>query len=429
MNIKNLYSHTTATMKTSMIREMLASTKGVPGMISFAGGFPSPETFPILTLADIFKEVITETGTDTLQYGASEGDNELKDTIIKWESHIFPSSGGVATKQTVEATSDSKASDDITSLNLTRDELLICNGATNGIYYFTRSLIEPGDIILCEGPTFLGSVVAFEAAGAKVIPIEMDIDGIIIDQLSEKIKELRAQNKTIKFLYTIPDFQNPTGITMSLSRRHELIKLMQAEDILILEDDPYRELRYAGVRVPSLFELARNEYHDNQLVTVIKSFSKILGPGLRIALAMGHEDIIKPMCSWLQKVIVNPEGVTQKVVARYIQRGYLQDHLKAIAGYYTPFNSAIIEALGMYMPPSVTFTRPQGGIFVWLSTDSPLNFDALFPEIVSKKVAYIPGSKFYPEGFEKYNCLRLNFSYPTIEQIYEGVKILGKVIS
>jgi len=401
MNIKDLYSHLTATMKTSMVREMLASTKGVPGMISFAGGFPSPETFPVTILAELFKEVITETGPDTLQYGASEGDNELKDTLIKHE--------------TAQNT-------------LTRDELLICAGATNGIYYFTRSLIEKGDVIICEGPTFLGSVVAFEATGAEVIPVDMDIDGIIIDQLSDTIKKLKAQKKTIKFLYTIPDFQNPTGVTMSLQRRHELIKLMQAEDILILEDDPYRELRYAGERVPSLFELARNEYKDTQLVTVIKSFSKILGPGLRIAYAMGHPDIIKPMCSWLQKVIVNPEGVTQKVVARFIERGYLKTHLQYIAQYYTPFQTAIIDALEKNMPPSVTFTRPQGGIFVWLSTPAHLNFDNLFAEIVAKKVAYIPGSKFYPEGFEKYNCLRLNFSYPTIEQIYAGVEVLGKVM-
>jgi len=415
-----------------MIREMLASTKGVPGMISFAGGFPSPETFPVNILADLFKEVITETGPDTLQYGASEGDNELKDAIIKWDTatQIFPSSrrdehSPSILQQTGWSTSSTTQ---ITPYALTRDELLICTGATNGIYYFTRALIEPGDVILCEGPTFLGSVVAFEANGAEVIPIDMDRDGIILDQLSDTIKNLRSQKKTIKFLYTIPDFQNPTGITMSIDRRYELIKLMQAEEILILEDDPYKELRYTGERLPSLFEIARSVYNDAQLVTLIKSFSKILGPGLRIAVAMGHPDIIKPMSSWLQKVIVNPEGVTQKVVARFIQKGYLIKHLAFIAQYYTPYNNAITAALEKYMPPSVSFTRPQGGIFVWVSTDSPLNFDALFPEIVAKKVAYIPGSKFYPEGFEKYNCLRLNFSYPTIEQIERGVEVLGKCI-
>jgi len=386
-----------------MIREMLASTKGVVGMISFAGGFPSPETFPVNVLTDLFTEVIRETGTDTLQYGASEGDAELKDTLIKRETEQNP------------------------HISLNRDEMLICSGATNGIYYFTRALIEPGDVILCEGPTFLGSVVAFEATGAEVIPIDMDIDGILIDALSDKIKELKAQKKTIKFLYTIPDFQNPTGITMSLARRHQLIKLMQAEEILILEDDPYRELRYVGERIPSLFELARGEYKDTQLVTVIKSFSKILGPGLRIAFAMGHADIIKPMCSWLQKVIVNPEGVTQKVVARYIQRGYLNEHLKFIAEYYSPYHRAIINALEKHMPPTVSFTRPQGGIFIWLQTTNDFDFDKLFPSIVAQKVAYIPGSKFYPEGFEKYNCLRLNFSYPTIEQIYTGVEVLGGI--
>jgi len=404
MDIKGLYSSSTATMKTSMIREMLAQTKGVAGMISFAGGFPSPATFPADVLAVLFKEVTLETGTDSLQYGASEGDSDLKDAIIDWEH------------------TNNK-------ISLKPEELLVCNGATNGIYYFTRALVNPGDVILCEGPTFLGSVVTFEAAGAEVVAIDMDSEGIIIDKLVQKIKTLKAQKKSIKFLYTIPDFQNPTGITMSLQRRHELIKLMQAEEILILEDDPYRELRFTGTRIASLFELARTEYKDTKLVTVIKSFSKILGPGLRIAIAFGNEDLIKPMCSWLQKIIVNPEGVTQKVVARYIQKGYLQGHLKDIANYYRPYLTAILDALQKYMPPEVSFTAPEGGIFIWLSTpQNDLNFDTIFSEVVAQKVCYIPGSKFYPENQEKYNCLRLNFSYPSIEQIWAGVETLASVI-
>lgn len=399
MDIKKLYSKSTATMKTSMIREMLAQTKGVKGMISFAGGFPSPETFPVKILGELFNEVIEESGTDTLQYGASEGDNELKEALIEWEN-----------------------------MGLNKDELLICNGATNGIYYYTRTLINEGDVILCEGPTFLGSVVSFEAAGAEVVAVNMDNEGIILEQLSAKINELKSQNKNIKFLYTIPDFQNPTGITMSLQRRHDLIKLMQKENILILEDDPYRELRYTGERIKSLFEISRLEYNDNQLVTVIKSFSKILGPGLRMACAFGNEEIIKPMCSWLQKIIVSPDGVTQRAVAKYIKNGYLEKHINDICEYYKPYHQAIIDAMEKYMPAEVSYTKPEGGIFVWLSTEKDINFDELFKEVVAEKVCYIPGSKFYPEGFEKYNCLRLNFSYPTIEQIYQGVETLANII-
>ena len=401
MDVRNLYSRSTTTMKTSLIREMLAQTKGVQGMISFAGGFPSPETFPIEVLAKLSREVIEETGPDTLQYGASEGDVELKEAIINFEGD---------------------------GLNLKKEELLIVNGATNGIYYFTRAFINQGDVILCEGPTFLGSVVSFEAAGAEVIAIEMDKDGILIEKLSEKICELKAQKKPIKFLYTIPDFQNPTGITMSLERRHALIQLMQKENILILEDDPYRELRYTGKKIKSLYEIARTEYNEKKLVTIIKSFSKILGPGLRLAVTFGHEDIIRPMCSWLQKIIVNPDGVTQRAVARYIQQGYLKDHIYSIREFYKPFHKAILDSLEEHMPEEINFTKPEGGIFIWLYTSKKINFDDIFSDVVQKKVCYIPGSKFYPEGFEKHNCLRLNFSYPTIEQIHNGVKILGDVI-
>ncbi|MCK9331319.1 MAG: PLP-dependent aminotransferase family protein [Candidatus Cloacimonetes bacterium] len=399
MNLKDLYSKSTAGMKTSMIREMLAQTKGVPGMISFAGGFPSPATFPVNTLNELFQEVVTESGSDTLQYGASEGDNELKKALISWEN-----------------------------VSLDTDELLITNGATNGIYYFTRTLINPGDVILCEGPTFLGSVVSFEASGAEVISIDMDNQGIQLDLLEDKIKELKSIGKTIKFFYTIPDFQNPTGITMSLERRHDLIKLMQKEQILILEDDPYGELRYSGEKVKSLIEIARNEYNDKKIVTTVKSFSKILGPGLRMAYVMADKELIKPMCSWLQKVIVNPEGVTQRVVAKYISKGYLEEHIKSIREFYKPYQVAIIDALTKYMPNEIEFTKPEGGIFIWLKTKKDINFDELFSEIVKEKVCYIPGSKFYPEHYEQYNCLRLNFSYPTIEQIYDGIKILSEKI-
>ncbi len=399
MNLKDLYSTPTASMKTSMIREMLAQTKGVQGMISFAGGFPSPATFPIEKLQELFNEVISNSGADTLQYGASEGDNQLKDALIDFEQ-----------------------------VNLSKDEILITNGATNGIYYFTRTLINPGDVILCEGPTFLGSVVSFEAAGAEVISIDMDNDGIRLDLLEEKISELRKNGKTIKFFYTIPDFQNPTGITMSLERRHGLIKLMQKEEILILEDDPYGELRYSGDRICSLIEIARNEYNNKKLVTTVKSFSKILGPGLRMAYVMADAELIKPMCSWLQKVIVNPEGVTQRVVAKYISQGHLKTHIESICKYYKPYQEAILTALKTYMPKEIQYTQPEGGIFIWLKTDKDLNFDKLFSDIVKEKVCYIPGSKFYPENYEKYNCLRLNFSYPSIEQINDGIKILADKI-
>lgn len=400
MEIKNQYSTYTASMKSSMIRELVSTTKGIPDLISFAGGFPSPLTFPVEDLAQIFQEVISSDGSDILQYGASEGDNCLKAEIKKLESH----------------------------LNLHDDEMLIVNGSTNGIYYFAKTFINPGDVIICEGPSFLGTLVAFEAVGAELIPVNMDDDGMIMDELEQKIELLEKQGKIIKFIYTIPDFQNPTGVTLSYQRRKKMIELAQKHHILILEDDPYSQLRYKGEMPNTIFEIARNEYNDNKTVTSIKSFSKILGPGLRIAYVMAHEDIIKPMISWLQKVIVSPDCITERAVAKFMSQNKLLPHIKSIREFYAPYLEAMLNALEKYMPKEIKWPIVEGGIFLWLDCPEYINTDDLFALARDQKVSFIPGSKFYPSKHEKFNSLRLNFSYPSIEQIDQGVFRLAELL-
>jgi 2-aminoadipate transaminase len=400
MDLKTMYSKSTTSMKSSMIRELVSSTKGIPGLISFAGGFPSPQTFPVEELAEIFKNVICEHGTDILQYGASEGDIHLKHELKKWENKEY----------------------------LTDDELLIVDGSTNGIFYFAQSLINPGDVVLCEGPSFLGTLVAFEAVGAEVIPVSMDDEGILISELEDTIKRLKQENKTIKFIYTIPDFQNPTGVTQSLERRHALIKLAIQHSILILEDDPYSQLRYKGEMLKSLFEIAREEYQNKKVVTSIKSFSKILGPGLRIAYIMADEDLIKPMISWLQKVIVSPNCVAERAVAKYMKDNKLTPHIDKIQAFYAPYMEAMLNALETYMPRAIKWSKIEGGIFIWLTCPDHINTDELFAKARDMKISFIPGSKFYPSGHERFNSLRLNFSYPSIEQIDAGVKRLAELL-
>ncbi len=400
MDLKTMYSKSTANMKSSMIRELVSSTKGIQGLISFAGGFPSPQTFPVNELADIFRDVINEQGTDILQYGASEGDNHLINEIKKWENKEY----------------------------LTDDEMLIVDGSTNGIFYFAQTLINPGDVVLCEGPSFLGSLVAFEAVGAEVIPVSMDDEGIVITELEETIQRLKKENKTIKFIYTIPDFQNPTGVTQSLARRHELITTAIKHSVLILEDDPYSQLRYKGEIVKSLFEIAREEYKNKKLVTSIKSFSKILGPGLRIAYIMSDKDLIKPMISWLQKVIVSPNCVAERAVSKYMKDDKLTPHIEKIQTFYAPYMDTMLNALDKYMPKEIKWSKIEGGIFIWLTCPDHINTDELFAKARDIKVSFIPGSKFYPSGHERFNSLRLNFSYPTIEQIESGVKLLADLL-
>lgn len=398
--IEELYSKTSASMKHSFIRQILKVTKGVPGMISFAGGLPSPETFPKELLADLFSRVIRDEGDEVLQYGASDGDRVFKEIIKDFEEVPY----------------------------LSDDELMITVGSTNGIYYFTRTLVDPGDVVVCEAPGFPGSLAAMEACGARLIGVEMDELGMIPDRLQDALEELFNKGRRVKFIYLIPEFQNPTGKTMDLDRRRRLIEIARDFDLPILEDQPYRELRYSGERIITLWELARTEFDDPKRVTIAKSFSKILGPGLRLGFAAGPPEMLGPMVKWAQKTTVSPDCATQRVTARFIEKGLMRDHIKKIIGLYRPRRDAMLEALKHLMPGNVSWTVPEGGMFIWVSFDDEIDTDALFEKAIDRKVAFIPGSKFYPEGAEKRNEMRLNFSYSSVDQIHEGVKRLAKLL-
>ncbi len=398
--ISNYFSNVTKVMKSSLIRELVATTKNVPGIISFAGGFPSPNTFPKDTLARIYAETVAAEGKDILQYGASEGDNKLKDQLLKWEGYS----------------------------DLNHDNLITTVGATNAIYYMGRALINEGDVILCEAPTFLGTLVVFDALKADVQSIPMDHEGIDLNRLAAKVTELRAAGKNLKFVYTIPDFQNPAGISMSLKRRHELLKFCEEQGLLIMEDNPYSRLRFTGEPLPTLFNIAHNELHNPELVTEIISFSKILGPGMRVAYAKGHPELIHKMVSWQQKVNVSPDCVTQRVAAEFFAEGHMDPHIKQICTYYKPYLNKMLSCLAQEMPDYVQWTKPEGGIFLWIWLPEDQNADELFVAARDHLVTFIPGSKFYPSGQEKYNCLRLNYTYSSLEQIETGIARLGKLL-
>jgi 2-aminoadipate transaminase len=349
MDYTQFFTKHTNSMKSSLIRELVASTKGIPGLISFAGGFPSPATFPKSELAALYHSIILEDGNDVLQYGASEGDRFLKSAIRQWE--------------------------DLPELH--DDEILITVGSTNAIYYYTRSLVEDGDVILYEAPSFLGSLVAFDALGAELVGVEIDQDGICLEPLETQLIALKAAGKKVKFLYTIPDFQNPTGITMSEERRLGLLQLAEKYQLPILEDNPYNELRYCGEKPPTIYHLASQNQAQKNLVTHVKSFSKILGPGMRCAYVLGDENLVGKMCSWQQKVNVSPDGVSSRVIAKYLANGSMPAHLDNIATHYRPFLQAMLNALDEFMPAEVTWTKPDGGIFLWLELPEFINADLI----------------------------------------------------
>lgn len=397
----HLISETTRSMGVSFIREMIKATKGIDGMISLAGGLPSPDSFPRDDLAALFKEVIEKEGADVLQYGPSEGDDFLKEQIFRFE------------KET----------------SALKEEVLITDGATNGIYFFTRAVIDPGDVIVCEGPSFNGTLVAMEACGAELAAVAMDEEGLLVDRVRETILAKRREGRVVKFIYTIPEFQNPSGRTMSLARRRDLIRTARELGVLILEDQPYRDLRFMGTRIESIWNIARDEFDDSRTVTICKSFSKVLGPGLRLGFASGPAELIAAMAKWAQKVIVSPEGVVQRVVARFLERNLLEPHLERITAMYREKRQVMISALRETMPASIHWTEPEGGLFIWLTCPETTDTDALFQEAAKAGVAYIPGSKFYPSGATRHNEIRLNFSYASAPDLKEGVARLAKILA
>ena len=398
--ISRLFSKATMSMQHSFIREILKLTKGVEGVISFAGGLPNPESFPKELLADIFCQVVNQEGEDVLQYGASEGDTILKEALKQME--------GIP--------------------DLPDDQLIVTAGSTNGIYYFTRTLIDPGDIIVSEAPGFPGSLAAMEACGARIVGVEMDESGMLPDRLKETLKSFLDKNEPVKFIYVIPEFQNPSGRTMDIRRRRDIIEVAKEFDLPILEDQPYRELRYDGKPLSTIWELAKNEYNDPDLVTICKSFSKILGPGMRLGYIMGPSDVVGQMVKWAQKITVSPDCTTQRVAARFIEKGHMNGQIEKIIDLYRPRRDAMLNALEAHMPASVQWTHPEGGMFIWVTFPDEVDTDAILVRAVEKKVAFIPGSKFYTGGINKKNELRLNFSYTSLDLIEEGIKRLSGLL-
>lgn len=390
-------SRPTRSMKGSMIMDLIEKTRSIPGFISFAGGSPASSTFPRDKLAPLFKQVVEEKGEQIFHYGFSGGDEALKQAIIKQEK-----------------------------LSIALEQMQICSGAANGIYSAMRTYVDRGDIIIVEAPSFLGSLVTFEAAEAKIIAVPLCHDGIDLDILTDIIRT-NDPNK-IKLIYTIPDFQNPTGITMSDAKRRKLIKIAIDNNIVILEDAPYTKLRLSGEHIKSLFEIAADEYGNIGVVVSVRSFSKLLGPGIRVGYVLGDKQIIDYMNSWLQKEINTTDRISQNVVAEFLNRGFLAEQITIIKDTYKPLHDKMSGSLKRYMPSGVEWTDPDGGMFFWLKLPQGCNSDSLLDRAVQKKVAFLPGSNFYPAEKKKYNYLRLNFTFPSEEQIEEGIDRLAEVI-
>jgi 2-aminoadipate transaminase len=393
-----MYSINVAGLKKSVIRELLKLTQK-PEIISFAGGLPSPETFPIQQISELAREVILRDGKWALQYGPTEGDPRLKQVIID-----FLTRDGVSVRP---------------------EQILIISAAQQGLDMVGKVFVNRHNPVIVGRPSYVGALGAFRSYAANFVGIDLDDQGERTDMLRGMLKSMRLEGNLPKFIYTVPDFQNPSGVTMSLNRRRELLDLAKEYQILVVEDTPYRQLRYVGKSLPTLFQLDEGEGY----VISIHTFSKILFPGLRLGWIMASPQIIDKFIIAKQSMDLCTSALSQAIAYEYCSRGYLEPHILENIALYRKKRAVMLESLDAYMPKhtAIRWTKPEGGLFLWLTLPENMDTDSMLFEALKANVAYVTGSGFYSDRGGR-NSMRLNFSYPSEKEIVEGVKRLGQVI-
>ncbi len=396
--VKNLATINRRT-KSSVIRELLSLTNK-PGMISFAGGLPDPKAFPAEIIADITNDILKKQSKTALQYGPTDGLPELKQEI----ANLIRKDEGI---------------------NITPDNLLITTASQQGLDLVGRLFIDPTNPVLVELPSYIGGLQSFKAYGANLIGVKCDDDGVLVDDLEVKLQKLLKEEEHYKFIYLIPDFQNPSGVTLNTQRRKQVLKLAEQYNVFLVEDAPYRQIRFEGKAPEMLFKL--NGAPSN--VISLFTFSKTFVPGLRLGYVVAHDAVIKKMSTLKQSMDLCTAPIVQMIAAEFLKRDYFHDHVKKTNAIYKAKKDVMLDALERYMPKEdgISWTKPEGGLFLWFRLPKHVSADDMFFKAVDKKVAYVIGSAFHCDGSGQ-NTMRLNFSYPTHDEIDEGIKRLAEVV-
>ena len=385
------YSEDVSSFFRSPVREIFKKV-GLNSIYSFAGGYPSAETFPLEEIRTTMAEVIDRYGGKAFQYGATQGVPELREAVAR--------RCGVPVER-VQITSSSQ----------------------QGIDVCTRVLVDPGDVVLTSSPSYLGALQSFRSYRADIrgVAHDPDIDAFR-NAYEDVIAQVKAEGKRIKFLYMIPDFQNPSGESLTLQEREMLVGLAQKHDFLIVEDSPYRELRYEGEDIPTMYSLSPDR------VVHLGSFSKIFAPGFRLGWAIAHPDILDEIYVCKQSLDLCPPIFDQYVAAEFLSSGRLDANLKKSIELYKGKRDLLLGLLEKHMPEGVTWTHPEGGLFLFLTL--PEDFDAVkfYDKALDAGVAYVAGEFFHPDGSGK-NTMRMNFSFMSEQKIREGVKLLSELLS
>lgn len=395
-NIDRLYSDRAGKMRKSEIRELLKVTQD-PEVISFAGGLPNPNSFPIDDLKGVVQSVLSDYGKTALQYGTTQGLDELREAVAERSR-----------KEGIDVSSE--------------DNVIITSGSQQALDTVGKIFLNPGDVAMVGLPTYLGGINAFRSYEANLIGIPLDQDGMITDILEERIKELLKENFSIKFIYAVPTFQNPAGVVMPESRRKKLIDIAHEYDLVIVEDDPYGKLRFDIPHVKPI-----KAFDDEGRVIYMSTFSKILSPGFRLAWTIASEELTRKMTICKQALDLCTNTFTQFVVNEFIKSGSLDLHIMKICELYKPKRDIMMNAMGRYFPDGFICNSPKGGMFAWASLPEGIDTEILFLDALKEKVAYVHGKAFCVDGSGG-RSMRLNFSYATNEQLEEGMRRLGLVI-
>lgn len=381
------------TMKSSAIRELLKLTEQ-PDVISFAGGLPAPEFFPLREIEEACRYVVQNEGARALQYSTTEGYLPLRE----WLATSMHKYGVPAVPNNV----------------------LITAGSQQGLDLIGKVFIEPGDYVLTERPTYLGAIQAWNAYGARYRTVSLDDDGMVVDEIEEAYRDVvKETGRPPKFIYVLPNFHNPAGVTLSLERREKLAEIATRLNIPIVEDDPYGQLRFEGEDLSPICTFVPER------VIYMSTFSKTLTPGLRLGWIVCPEVLMKQFVMAKQGSDLHTGTFVQYIANDICQRGFLKPHAQRLRRAYKERRDTMLDALAEFWPEGCSWTHPQGGLFLWARVPDSIHTTEFLRRALEEKVAYVPGENFYPNGDGGFNAMRLNFSYSPPEQIVEGIRRLG----
>jgi 2-aminoadipate transaminase len=392
-----LFAERTGVMRSSAMRDLMAITAR-PEVISLAGGLPDTSTFPASTFAAQMTKIAQESAAEALQYGPTEGFAETVDCIVE----VMGAEGMLPDP----------------------DDVIVTTGGQQAIDLICKTLVDPGDVVVCEAPTYPGAVPVFCSYQADVVQIDCDAEGMRIEDLEGVLARLDGEGRRPKFVYSVPSFQNPAGVTLSLERRRRLVELARQRELLVVEDNPYGLLRFSGEALPPLYQLDGGDF-----VIYVGTLSKILSPGIRLGWAVAPPPVMEKIVLGKQAADLCTSTLTQYFVREYFAEGRWREYVDSLVEIYRGRRDTMVDALRRHFPAQATWTEPHGGLFIWATLPEYIDTGDLLAKALRRDVAFVPGQAAYVDERNGRSSMRLNFSGVGDEEIREGVRRIGKAIA